>query len=176
MCIRDRQRSARWRRLARITRTIGDYAVDWTANLRVTKLRGRAFVLAFGRRKLSPRPLHLLLLARRLQGRKMLLGHFVLRLSLDQRNRRFVELLAWESALLEENAAAVINLLLRVVRFLRRLQIKFSLLPFFRQSGRGLKPVGRLRLLVRALVLDLGSGEIAVLRRCRGREQGHVRA
>src|SRR5664280_2263466 len=154
MCIRDRQRSARWRRLARITRTIGDYAIDWAANLRVTKLRGRAFVLAFGRRKLSPRPLHLLL-ARRLQGRKMLLGHFVLRLGLDQRNRRLVQLLAWESALLKENAAAVINLLLRVVRFLRRLQIKFSLLPFFRQSGRGLKPVGRLRLLVRALVLDL---------------------
>ena len=93
----------------------------------------------------------------------MLLGHFVLRLGLDQRNRRLVQLLAWESALLEENAAAVINLLLRVVRFLRRLQIKCSLLPFFRQSGRGLKPVGRLRLFVRALVLDLGSGEIAVL-------------
>ncbi len=128
------QRRAGRRRLAGITRTIGDHAIDGAANLRVSKLRRGAFVFAFGRGKLSAGRLHLLLLARRLQRRKMLLGHFVLRLGLDQRDRRFVELLAWQSALLEESAAAVINLLLRVVGLLRRLQIEFSLLPLFRQS------------------------------------------
>src|ERR1039458_10000966 len=92
----------------------------------------------------------------------MLLGHFVLRPGLNQGDRRLVELLAWQSALLEESAAAVVNLLLLVVGLLRRLQIEFGLLPRFRQSGRGLKSVGRLRLLVRALVLDLDSGKIAV--------------
>ena len=93
----------------------------------------------------------------------MLLRDLVLVARLREADSRLVQLLPWQSTLLEQVLPAAIYLFFRFKRLFGGLHIKFRLLDFFRKTRCGCGCVGCLRLFVSALVLFGGRGQITVL-------------
>src|SRR4030081_3929619 len=96
----------------------------------------------------------------------MALRKFVLIFCLSESDSGLVEILAREGALLVEILTAVVKLLLRFQRYLRRLRITLRLLDLFRQSGGGRDRIRGLRLIVCSLIV-LSSGRQVAILQCR---------
>ena len=119
--------------LSRIERTVRDRAIDGTANFGIGKLSLRSEILAFRRRQTPLRGLDLVRFANRLESFQVLLRQLVLVSSLGVGHISIIEVLARDRSLLVERLAAVVELLLGVEGFFRRLQIKFCFVGLLRR-------------------------------------------
>src|SRR4029077_17185918 len=75
-----------------------------------------------------------------------------------------VQFLSWQSSLLKEVLAAVVQLLLSIERLLGRFGIKFRLAHFFRKGGDGRACICRLGLRQAPFVFLLRCGQVTVLK------------
>src|SRR5207247_5337030 len=149
-----------------IERPIRDHSIDGTENLRITKLRFCSQEFAFCRFELAGSGFQSLLFANCVQSIEMFLRHFILVARIGEIDSRLVEFFAWHSALLVQILAAVVDLLLRFIEPLGRLQIELGLLHLLWKIGGSSGGVGCFSLLVCAFIFLSSSSEIAVFQGC----------